>query len=154
MDPQAGPRDEETVRQEEGDSCAICLCGEGEMMVLERCSHSFHRACIWKIICHKNNLDIPCPLCRLTSSIDSEMFEEERRKAITATGTDPLRKRFDTDAFLDAMIREFERTGGVGVWIRPGDRLPRRGDLPALRGVFSLLELLRDASGNENNRNE
>lgn len=52
--------------KKEAELCPICLdeLKKGEQIPKLNCKHKFHKACIELVCRKKNNVDVPCPLCR------------------------------------------------------------------------------------------
>jgi len=52
--------------KKEAELCPICLeeLKKGEQIPKLNCKHKFHKACLALVCRKKNNVDVPCPLCR------------------------------------------------------------------------------------------
>jgi hypothetical protein len=52
--------------KKEAELCPICLdeLKKGEQIPKLNCKHKFHKACLELVCRKKNNVDVPCPLCR------------------------------------------------------------------------------------------
>ena len=58
--------------------CPVCYCAMDEKRALKTpCGHRFHRECMTKWACtdeHRDNCQVPCPLCRTELDMVSLLF--------------------------------------------------------------------------------
>jgi len=92
--------------KKEAELCPICLdeLKKGEQIPKLNCKHKFHKACLELVCRKKNNVDVPCPLCRgdITFSCVADITRASPWKYNPYTDSTP----FDVTAYRNMSAEE------------------------------------------------